>query len=233
MASAVTTASKDFWCGVEKTKMIYSPESAVYFQGEKVEESAKEKRMESFRTCSNVHHFVGRLFSKPPMRVLDLGSGIGANTLPMAKFGAHVTAIDESRELLKAFAEKSVAVGCPSNNLRLRRGDITTMESYDGPFDLVVAIDILPYVPPATLRSTMEKIHKSLEERGLLIGTIFTTRFPPLVREHMEQLGACFYENGSRFVTQLLQYSGFTVMELEERPAGWFHFIAEKTPNKK
>ena len=62
----------------------------------------------------------------------------------------------------------------------------------------------------------------------MLIGTIFTTDDLPVVREFMGQLSAHFYENGSGFVTQLLQYSGFTVVELEARPEGGFRFQAEK-----
>ena len=234
MSSAVSTVSKDFfWGEVEKTKALYSPESAVIVQGKKIAENAKSMQMEMFSACNKTDHFARRLFSSPPMRVLDLGAGSGINTLPMAKSGAHVTAIDQSRELLMAFSKKSVTVRCPSENLRLRRGDMATMESYDGPFDLVVAIDILPYIPPTMLRSSMEKIQKCLEDRGILIGTIFTTDDLPVMREFMGQLGACFYENGSEFVTQLLQYSGFTVVELEARPEGGFRFKAEKTPIEK
>jgi 2-polyprenyl-3-methyl-5-hydroxy-6-metoxy-1,4-benzoquinol methylase len=123
-------------------------------------ESAKNMQMEMFSACNQADAFARRLFTNPPLRVLDLGAGIGANTLPMAKSGAHITAIDQSRELLTVFAKESVKAACPSENFRLRRGDITAMESYDGPFDLVLAIDILSYIPPTTLRSTMEKIQK-------------------------------------------------------------------------
>lgn len=232
MSSAVT--SKDlFWGEVAKTTVTYSPESAVIVQGKRIAENAKSMQMKMFSACTETDRFARRLFSSPPMKILDLGAGIGVNTLPMAKSGAHVTAIDQSRELLTAFSKNSVTIGCPSENLRLRRGDITTMESYDGPFNLVVAIDILPYVPPTTLRSTMEKIQQCLEDRGILIGTIFTTDDPLVVREFMGQLGAHFYENGSKFVTQLLEYSGFTAVELEARPEGGFRFRAEKTPVEK
>lgn len=232
MSSAVT--SKDlFWGEVEKTKVTYSPESAVLVQGKKIAENAKSMQMEMFKACTKTDLFARRLFSSSPMKVLDLGAGLGVNTLPLAKSGSHVTAIDQSRELLEAFSKNSSAIDCPGENLRLCRGDITTIGSYGGPFNLVVAIDILPYIPPTTLRSTMEKIQLCLEDRGILIGTIFTTDEHPVVREFMGQLGAHFYENGSEFVTQLLQYSGFTVVELEARSEGGFCFKAEKTPVEK
>lgn len=229
MSSAVT--SRDlFWGEVAKTSTTYSPDSAIIVQGKRIAESAKCMQLEMFNSCNAVDDFAQRLFSSPPKKILDLGAGIGANTLPMAKSGAHVTAIDQSRELLTAFSKRSITVGCPKENLRLRRGDITAMESYEGPFDLVVAIDILPYVPPTMLRSTMEKIQQCLEERGILIGTILTSEDPPVLRECLGQLGAHFYENGSEFVSQLLDYSGFTAVELEARPEGGYRFRAEKAP---
>lgn len=228
--SSVVTSKDLFWNEVAKTPATYSPERPVIVQGKKMAENAKSMQMKMFSACTQIDPIAQKLFSKPPMKVLDLGAGVGVNTLPMAKSGAHVTAIDRSRELLTAFSKNSVAVGCRKENLRLRCGDITTMKSYDGPFNLVVAIDILPYVPPTTLRSTMEKIQQCLADGGILIGTIFTTDDPPVVREFMKQLGAHFYENGREFVTQLLEHSGFTAIELEARPEGGFGFKAKKIP---
>lgn len=218
-----------FWGEVSKTNTTYSPEGAVVVQGRRISENAKGLQENMFSVCTKIDYFASTLFSNPPREVLDLGSGMGINTLQMAKSGAHVTAIDQSKEFLEVFLRASVATGTPSENLRLRRGDITTMESYGGPFNLVVAIDILPYIPPTMLRSTMEKIQKCLKDSGILIGTIFTTDDQPVMREAMGQLGAHFYEGSSEFVTKLLQYSGFRAMELEARPEGGFRFKAEKT----
>ncbi|MFN4175236.1 MAG: class I SAM-dependent methyltransferase, partial [Parachlamydiaceae bacterium] len=187
---------------------------------------------EMFTACTRVDSYAQSLFRNPPYKVLDLGSGIGANTLPMAKAGSHVTAIDQSKEFLSALSKNSTLVSCPVENLRLRRGDIVKMESYGGPFNLVVAIDILPYVPPKSLKSTMKKIHDCLEERGTLIGTIFTTNDQPMVREMMTQLGAYFYPNGVQFVSQFLKFSGFKEIEIEAREEGGFRFKAEKVACK-
>jgi len=244
MASIVATSKELFWAEVEQTTAIYLPDSPVIVREKLVHANAKCLQMEIFRTCTGITPFAQRIFSSlpisslpissPPMKVLDLGAGNGAYTLQMASSGAHVTAIDQSREFLVVIATKSAEIGCPSENLRLRRGDITTMESYDGPFNLVVAMDILPYVPPTKLRSTMEKIQQCLEDRGILIGTLFTTEsLHPLVQELQEKAGAHFYKNSSEFITQLLEHSGFTVLELEEREEGGFSFKAEKAPVEK
>lgn len=226
MASPIT--SKDlFWAKVAETPTTYSPDAPIVIEGKIVTEKASSLQNEMFSSCSLIDAFVAKLFSSPFKEVLDLGAGIGANTLPLAKSGSHVTAIDASRELLTTFSTNSVGMGC-GKNIRLRRGDITTMDSYGGPFNLVVAVDIFPYIPPATLRSTMEKIHQCLEERGILIGTILTSDLSPVMREFMGKLGAHFYENSSQFVIDLLEHSGFKPLELEARSEGGFRFKAEK-----
>ena len=79
--------------------------------------------------------------------------------------------------------------------------------------------------------SSAEGISKEvqcLEDRGMLIGTIFTTNDHPILRELSEQLGAHYYENGKEFAIQLLQHSGFKILDLEARPEGGFRFRAEK-----
>ena len=162
------------------------------------------------------------------MQVLDLGAGRGFNTFPMVRAGSYVTAIDLSEELLSAYARQSTLAGCSCKNLRLLQRDITTIKSYEGPFDLVIAVDILSYLLPTTLRSTMEKIYTCLVERGILIGTLFTAEERHSVRESMEQLGAHFYENGSEFVSSLLQNSGFKIFEIERHDGGVFRFKAQK-----
>lgn len=168
----------------------------------------------------------------PPKRVLDLGAGIGANTRPMAKKGAHVTAIDSSKELLQFFSSQCVAEGCPNENIRLLRGDITTMKSYGENFELVVAVDILPYIAPKDLKSTMEKNQKCLADKGVLIGTIFTTDTDPVKRTFMGKLGVHFYEGGRKFIEQLLTHSGFLVEKLEAHEQGGFRFKALKVSTK-
>lgn len=229
MSSAITSKTL-FWGALQKMEGIYSPKSPVIVQGKMLAMHAESMQMDMFRACDAVDHFAKKLFSNPPRRILDLGAGIGANTLPMAKSGAHVTAIDRSQELLETLRKRSIEARCPQENLQLLCADITTMESYGGPFNLVLAIDILPYVPPKMLHHTMEKIQRCLEDRGTLIGTIFTTKASPVIREMMGKLGAHFYENGTDFTTKLLQYSGFTVVELEARSEGGLCFRAEKLP---
>lgn len=217
-----------FWTQIAQTPSLYNPTSPVVVQEKTVSAEAKTLQTEMFASCTSIDPFAQDFFKSPPKKVLDLGAGIGSNTLTMALGGSHVTALDESKQLLLQLAKASVACACPSSQLRLRRADLTKLDSYEGPFNLVVAIDILPYIPPTTVRSTMEKIHACLEKRGLLIGTIFTTHFHPIMREMMSQIGAHFYDGDERFVTDLLNYSGFSIIKIQRREEGGFRFKAEK-----
>ena len=145
---AVGMSKSPFWEIVEKTPFTFEPESPVIIQGRQLVSRAQDMREEMFNFCIASEKFAVEFFAKPPKRVLDLGSGMGVNTVNMAKNGAHVTAIDSSKGLLEEFSRISVAAGCPAENIRLRCGDITKMDSYGEGFDLVVAVDILPYIAP-------------------------------------------------------------------------------------
>ncbi len=239
MAAAAATSNKNlFWDSVEKTESGYVPGDPIIINRQRVANNAEDLRNVMFKSCTTIERFATEFFTEPPKRVLDLGAGIGANTRPMAKRGAHVTALDSSRELLAIFSQQCVAESCPNVNIRLRLGNITTMESYGENFQLVVAVDILPYIAPKDLHSTMKKIQKCLADKGILIGTIFTTDDGPdngtidpmekSKRTLMRKLGAHFYEGGREFTEQLLTQSGFSVIKIEKRAEGGFRFKAVK-----
>jgi cyclopropane fatty-acyl-phospholipid synthase-like methyltransferase len=234
MAAASNISDKElFWQRVEKTDSLYEPDSAVIIKGKRFADRAEDLRNEMFRACTRTEPFAEEFFKSPPAKVLDLGSGIGSNSRPMAKNGAHVSAIDNSIELLQFFSTRSVMDGCPEKNIRLRRGDITTMKTYGEDFNLVLATDILPYVSPKNLHSTMEKIQKCLAEKGILIGTIFTTNSDPAMREFISNLGGHFYEGGRKFTEELLEHSGFLIEKIEKREEGGYRFKAIKAPTNK
>ncbi len=216
-----------FWNEVAKKSSHFDPEAIVVINGKKMG-NASESQRKMYSSCTMTDIFAAQHFANPPKRVVDIGCGLGVNSIPMALGGAHVTAIDSSEESLKTFQRFCKKASCPSANVRLVKGNLVTISSYFGPYDLALVIDTLPYIPPANLRSTIDKIHACLADGGLLIGTIFTEGTDPNVIEFMEKLGAHFYPNETTFVTNLLQYSGFKVLKLEEREHGGFRFKARK-----
>lgn len=220
-SAAAPSATTSFWNQVEQTESTYTPDAPVILFDKKFAEKAQELQFTVFEKCTGAHPLSEEFFAKPPEKILDLGSGVGANTRPMIKEGSHVTAIDSSRELLEIFLSHCKTEARPSKSYRLRRGDITTMSSYGEGFNLVVAVDVLPYVPPKNLRSTMQKIHSCLADNGILIGTIFTINkdapAPAPACAIMGKIGAHFYSGGVEFAAQLLKESGFRPIILEIR----------------
>lgn len=223
--SEITT----FWEKVEKTPSLFKPQEPIVHLGVVVSPNATEFQRSIFLECTSPEKFAQEFFATPPRTILDLGAGLGTNSLTMAANGSHVTAIDSSKELLTKFSQSSKGV-CPKENLRLRKGDIATMPSYEGPFDLVLAVDILPYLSPTSLQSTLKKIHECLSPDGIFVGTLFTliSKEEPF-HIFMGKIGAHFYKGYEKFVRDILTYSGFKIIALEEKEYGQFRFKATKT----
>jgi tRNA wybutosine-synthesizing protein 2 len=83
-------------------------------------------------------------------RVLDMFAGIGYFTLPMARAGAHVTAIERNPDSFQYLLENAMRNGVSDRIEPYRADNRDVLESYDGePFDRVVmgyyeAHDYLP-----------------------------------------------------------------------------------------
>lgn len=229
---AVSPTSEElFWEAVLETSSKYVPDSAIVINGKTITENSADLQRKMFASCTLADRFAEQFFASPPNTVLDLGAGMGANSLQMAKNGSDVTAVDISLELLTTYAKRAGEI-YGFGSIELYHGDITILESYGGPYKLVVAVDVLPYLPSNQLKSTMEKIHKCLEDGGLFIGTIFIPDKEPLKQEIMERLGAHCYK-GENFAEQLLLYSGFTPLEIEKRKEGGISFKAQKLSSEK
>ncbi len=231
--SSLSRLRGDFWRGVEETFSGYKPEEPVVIRGRTVCDKAKELQKKMFSSCNKSEEYVKiflRTLPELPKRVLDLGCGIGSNTRWMTKSGAHVTGIDSDGDLLDQYLKICRRKECPIENVRLRLCDITRLESYGENFELVVAVDILPYVEPTSLKSVMEKIRNCMANGAILIGTIFTTDDggDSSAMELTCKLGGHYYLGGKDFVSELLSRSGFLLNEVRLRPEGGVSFIASK-----
>jgi SAM-dependent methyltransferase len=144
-----------------------------------------------------------------PGSALDLGCGIGSNTGPLLKKGWSVVGVDIS-PLAIASCDKTYAAA--KDHLTLIESDATSISLSPSSFDLVVAVDVLPYINPTDLPPLIEKIHDCLVPNGRFIGTLFFT--PPTgvsqAEVTLKALGSHFYEGD--YITQaLLKNFGFEV----------------------
>lgn len=229
-----SSSTSPFWKKIEDVETLYDPEAFLPVRGQKdpVKAEFLQKQMFHFCGAMDIITTLFWLFGTPPKRVLDLGCGRGSNTLPMAKKGSYVCGIDTDSDLLSKYRKSASDSGCESQNIRLRLADITkldTFREYEKTFDLVVAIDTIPYLPPKSLRETMRKIKECMSKGAWFVGTIFLREeTPPHILEMSTRLGSHFYEGGIPFVATLLQKSGFAVNHILFLSPGRISFSALK-----
>ncbi|MHA3704808.1 class I SAM-dependent methyltransferase [Jatrophihabitans sp. YIM 134969] len=97
-------------------------------------------------------------------RVLDCGGGTGALAVPLAVAGAHVTVVDRSVDALAILGRRATEAGVAARVEAvpgdLDQADLGLPGDSSGPFDLVLAHDVLTAVadPGATLRAAVARI---------------------------------------------------------------------------
>lgn len=118
------------------------------------------------------HHTLTRAVATlpGPLRVLDVGGGDGADSLPLAGLGHHVTILDYSASLLAAAAEAAEAAGL-SERLRTVHADLAELpgpEAVDvrSGFDLVLCHNVLHY--RSDVEATVARLASVVRPGGLL-----------------------------------------------------------------
>src|SRR6516165_6750673 len=88
--------------------------------------------------------FVDRLNLKPGMRVLDVGCGTGNQSIPAARAGVEVTAVDIAPNLLVQAAARAQQERL---NIDLREADAEELPFNDGEFDVVLSMFAAMFAP--------------------------------------------------------------------------------------
>ena len=104
-------------------------------------------------------------------RVLELGCAVGSFTEVLAPRAEEVLAIDVSQAAVDQVADRLRE----HRHVRARAMSIPS-ELPDGPFDLVVASDVLYYLPVEELRTCVDRIEASLGDGGAFVAVHYVPR---------------------------------------------------------
>jgi ubiquinone/menaquinone biosynthesis C-methylase UbiE len=97
------------------------------------------------RTLAIGEELVGRLGLAPGTRVIDVGAGSGAVSLPAARAGADVLAVDVAPGMLRRLTSRARDEGLAT--LRAELGDGTALASDDDSFDVAVSLNAVSLFP--------------------------------------------------------------------------------------
>lgn len=168
-------------------------------------------------------------------RALDLGCGSGAASIFLCKKGWEVVAVDNSASALAVLCENADR----ENSEWRKNGQLTTVTDcvtnvdFSQKYDVVVAYDVLSFIPPARLKEIFSKIFACLISGGRLVGCMLCSGDGYPYEEHLRRKGAYFLSEAC-MVPAMLRDSGFTAVLVQKRimdadiPPEAIEFCAQK-----
>ncbi len=115
------------------------------------------------------------LFKKQgTQRILDLGCGVGRNSIYLGKKGFDVVGVDISRSALKKADVWSKIEGIP--NVIFLRGSMTRLPFLSQSFHAVVSVSVIHHALKEDIREAIRAIHEVLKDDGLFIANLLSTK---------------------------------------------------------
>ncbi len=170
---------------------------------------------------------VERAGIKPGERVLDIGCGTGAQTLPAAEVAGpgNVAGVDPSPDMLERARQKAAKKGL---EIDFRSAAIEKLPFDDGQFNVVLSSFMLHHLPDDVMRAGFAEIHRVLKHGGRLLAIDFTSG-RSLIGRVMGFLGHGHKLDGLNGIKTMLTRAGFsTVEELPSKQGHVFFLRAEK-----
>ena len=171
-----------------------------------------------------VESFCQRLQLRPGMRVLDVGSGVGAADFHLAaRYQAEVLGVDSSAVMVEISTERASAKGV--RGVSFLHGDIRTVP-LDAAFDLVWIRDCILYVPAGEQRSLWERLGSVLVPNGQLFVTDFCRGEAPPSPEFTRHISDCQYHLSTidRYA-RLLEEAGYLSVQSEDLTDDFLRFL--------
>jgi cyclopropane fatty-acyl-phospholipid synthase-like methyltransferase len=168
---------------------------------------------------------------RPGQRVLDIGCGLGAPGVRMARrHGCEITGINISREQVRQGREMIAEQGM-SDRVEIKHGDARKLRFADSSFDAIVCVEVAGdiCVTEADKQTLVAGMFRVLRPGGLVGFSDLALRARP-PRADRRALRSVFYDNGSNLVTDwpaVFSEQGFTVSDyrciIEHTMPTWEH----------
>jgi len=114
------------------------------------------------------------LFKEYGARIfLDIGCGVGRNSIYLGKEGFDVIGIDISRSALKKTKVWSKIEGIP--NVTIIRASMTNLPFVKQAFHAVISVSVIHHALKKDIEKTIEEIHTVLKDNGLFLVNLLST----------------------------------------------------------
>lgn len=111
-------------------------------------------------------------------KVLDLGCGMGGNSVFLTKKGFDVTCVDKDEENIEYLKKNYPSINAINK-------DILEFDFPEREYDLVLVINLLHFFNFEDVKLLIDKIIKSLEKDGLLYLQVFSKKDPAKKFPHL------------------------------------------------
>ncbi len=123
-----------------------------------------------------------------PLRILDVGAGTGRNTLPLARLGHQVDAVELAPVFVEKLKESAQAENLP---IGVQLGDILQTPLPPHTYDLIIVVEVISHFRSLSqIRQLLENTSNALKPGGKLLFSTFLTvgdfQPTPMMRELSE-----------------------------------------------
>ena len=102
-------------------------------------------------------------------KVLDLGSGLGGNSIFLVGHGFRLTCLDKDKEVVKVIKKENPKINAINK-------DILEFDFPKNEYDLVLILNVLHFFNLPDIKSIIKRIMDSLKTGGLLYLEVFSTK---------------------------------------------------------
>jgi len=204
---------------------MYDDKKAEDYWSKRVEKTDQLSAVLSFSLPSSINEayskweiacVLGSLAEWKGRKVLDLGCGVGRVTVPLAREGALITALDNSQKMLDICLENIKSAGYV-HQVELKRASARDLPFSDQTFDAVLCLGLLEHLPPQIREEALLEMIRVVRQDGAIVVVVNNTESVFLRREEryeMEQQNESGYYVslvGKQAIEHFFETNGFVV----------------------